>query len=113
MSLTSTQIGGMSLRTRAVAMAYRLGWNTPPSGTSWDNASACSLYDSIIRWHLFPLLEPATRPDGPATVICSAGPYANTTATFTQIAEAGGVLTGVDRVGAQSDMDYLGITLAA
>lgn len=105
--LTSTRVAAMTFWERFYASAYRLGWRTCPGATTWDT-NTTSIDRDNIRWLLWPNLEPSTLPDGPHTVYCSAGPYANGTATSTQVANAHASLTGLTRGGGESDFDLLG-----
>lgn len=95
------------LNERVCASVYRLNWRTCPTGTTWDT-NTTDLYRELLRWMLWPFLEPSTLPDGPHTVYCGAGPYANGTATSTQVANAHASLTGLSRAGGESDFDLIG-----
>ena len=108
--LDSGVVGKMDLRMRALASFYRLGWGLPPGSSTWDSA-VVDFWDDLVRWFLYPFLEPSVLPDGPFTVYCVAGPYTGTVATFTQIANASAAMTGLSRNSGESDFDLLGRAL--
>ncbi len=74
-TITSTGLVNLTRADLCIIAAYKLGWVSPtPANFDLDwlveqLATASADVKKLIRWFLFPLLEPSLR-DGPYTVFC-------------------------------------------
>lgn len=98
--LSSYDVGKMGLDERCLRGTIRYG-GLPSGYPAWDAAS--SWYEELLWYLLNWPNNTSTTP--PLRVICGL--------TQTAIANAMGTLTGIDRTGGQSDLDYLAATLVA
>lgn len=101
MSLTQNDIDGMSFEERCLRAAARLGWNE--ESIAWD----ADIPSQIIRWILFPFLEPRIN-TSPRTVFCQDSESTSTVLVSEALGNA-----GLNEVANESEQDALGRCLAA
>jgi hypothetical protein len=85
MAFTQQNIDDMCFEERCAAAAYKLGWQTPPSGMAWNSWGPG--WRDYIRWIFFPILDPRINTQ-PRTVYCGSDASNSTILVAEAIADA-------------------------
>lgn len=92
MTISQTTINSRPVICKMSMAAYLLEYLDPPSGETASSAAMAigNGWGELLRWFLYPYLEPAHR-DGPYTVICSIDTPMDLTTVAEQSAEAASI----------------------